>query len=61
VITGNNATRPKNGVYDYKTWKSDAWKHEIWSDALAFTLFPTSGLVYVWRKPKEAYNACFQL
>jgi hypothetical protein len=28
----------------------------IWSDELSFTLFPTSGRVYVWRTPKDAYN-----
>jgi hypothetical protein len=30
--------------------------HVIWSDELPFTLFPTSGRVYIWRTPKEAYN-----
>jgi hypothetical protein len=28
----------------------------IWSDESSFTLFPTSGRVYVWRMPKEAHN-----
>jgi hypothetical protein len=28
----------------------------IWSDESSFTLFTTSGRVYVWRTPKEAYN-----
>jgi hypothetical protein len=28
----------------------------IWSDESSFTLFPTSGRVYVWRTPKEAYD-----
>jgi hypothetical protein len=28
----------------------------IWSGELSFTLFPTSGRVFVWRIPKEAYN-----
>jgi hypothetical protein len=28
----------------------------IWSDESSFTLFPTSGRVYVWRTPKETYN-----
>jgi hypothetical protein len=27
-----------------------------WSDELSFTLFPTSGRVYIWRTPKVAYN-----
>jgi hypothetical protein len=30
--------------------------HVISSDESSFTLFPTSGRVYVWRTPKEAYN-----
>jgi hypothetical protein len=28
----------------------------MWSDDSSFTLFPTSGRVYIWRTPKEAYN-----
>jgi hypothetical protein len=28
----------------------------IWSDESSFTLLPSSGGVYVWRTPKEAYN-----
>jgi hypothetical protein len=28
----------------------------LWSDKSSFTLFPTSGGIYVWRTPKEAYN-----
>jgi hypothetical protein len=29
----------------------------IWRDESSFTLFPTSGRVYVRRTPKEAYNS----
>jgi hypothetical protein len=28
----------------------------LWSDESSFTLFPTSGRVYIWRTSKEAYN-----
>jgi hypothetical protein len=28
----------------------------MWSDDSTFMLIPTSGRVYVWRTPKEAYN-----
>jgi hypothetical protein len=28
----------------------------IWSDESSFMLFLTSGRVYIWRTPKEAYN-----
>jgi hypothetical protein len=30
--------------------------HMIWPDELSFTLFPTLGIVYIWRTPKGAYN-----
>jgi hypothetical protein len=30
--------------------------HMIWSNEPRFTLFPTSGIVYIWKTPKEAYN-----
>jgi len=42
-----------------ETWTSDDWKYVIWSDELFFTLFPTSGRVYVWKMPKEAHNPEF--
>jgi hypothetical protein len=29
-------------------------EHALWPDESSFTLFPTSGRVYVWRRPKEA-------
>jgi hypothetical protein len=28
----------------------------MWSNESIFTLFPTSGSVYIWRTPKDAYN-----
>jgi hypothetical protein len=41
--------------HDHKTWTLGN-ACVIWSDELSFQLFPTSGWVYVWRTPKEAYN-----
>jgi len=32
---------------------SDDWKYVMWSDQSSFTLFPTSGWVYVWRTSKQ--------
>jgi hypothetical protein len=55
MITENNARRRKRWCDDHKTWTSDDWKYIMWSDELYFTLFPTSGQVYVWRTPKKAY------
>jgi hypothetical protein len=43
-------------INDGVTWTSDNWKCMIWSDHSSFTLFPTSGRVYVWRTPKEVYK-----
>ncbi|GFX77101.1 transposable element Tcb1 transposase [Trichonephila clavipes] len=31
------------------------WQQVIWSDESTFTLFQTTGRVYVWRTPKEAF------
>jgi len=48
VITENNAKRRKIWCDYHKIWASDDWKYVIWSDELStFTLFPTSGRVYV--------------
>jgi len=52
LITQNNAKRRKRWCDDHKTRMSDEWKYVIWLDELSFTLFPTSGQVYVWRTPK---------
>jgi hypothetical protein len=47
-----------DGVTTMKPRKQTIGKaREIWSDESSFTLFPTSGRVYVWRTAKEAYNA----
>jgi len=57
LTTENNAKRRKRWCDDHKTWTSVDWKYVIWSDEMFFTLFPTSGRVYVWKTPKEAYNS----
>jgi hypothetical protein len=36
--------------------ETDGIRSEIRSGESSFTLFATSGRVYVWRTPKEAYN-----
>jgi hypothetical protein len=42
-----------------ETWTSDDCEYVIWSDELFFTLFPTSGRIYVWKTPKETRNPEF--
>jgi len=39
---------------------SDDWKYVMWSDESSFTLFQTSGWVYVGGKP-GILNAWYQL
>jgi hypothetical protein len=50
-------------VHDVTTIKPGHQKtgnaHMIWSDEWSFTLFPTSGRVYVWGTPKEAYSPAY--
>ena len=48
LITENNAKRGKR-------WCDDC-KYVIWSDDSSIMLFTTSGWVFVWKMPKEAYN-----
>jgi len=55
LSTQNNTKMQKRWCDDHKTWTSVDCKYVIWSDESS-VLFPTSGLVYVWTLPKEAYN-----
>jgi hypothetical protein len=54
LITENAKSRKR--WCDHNTWTSDVWKYVVGSDKSSFTLFPTSGWVYVWRTPKETYK-----
>ena len=56
MITENDTERRKRWHDDHGSWTSDDWKHVKRSGESSFTLFSTSGRVYVWRTPKEAYN-----
>lgn len=55
-ISDANARNRKMWCRSHKTWTMDQWKKVIWSDESCFTLFPTSGRVYVWRTPSQAYD-----
>jgi hypothetical protein len=46
-----------DGVMTIKPGQTTGNAHVVWSEKSSFTLFPTSGRVYVWRTPKEAYNS----
>lgn len=57
LISDANACKRKTWCRSHKTWTMEQWKTVIWSDESCFTLFPTSGRVYVWRTPSQAYDA----
>jgi hypothetical protein len=47
LIAENNTKVEKRWCDDHKTWMSNDWKYIIWSNKSSFTLFPTSGQVYI--------------
>lgn len=57
LISNANACNRKRWCRSHKTWTMEQWKTVIWSDESCFTLFPTSGRVYVWRTPSQAYDS----
>jgi hypothetical protein len=57
LITEVMSTCLKDGVTTMKPGHQTTGKARvIWLDESLFTLLSTSGRVYVWRTPKEAYN-----
>lgn len=56
LIREQNAIARKRWCKEHEGWTADQWKKVVWSDESSFTLFPTTGRVYVWRSPEEAYN-----
>lgn len=56
LIRAPNAVARKKWCKEHLGWTADEWKKVVWSDESSFTLFPTTGRVYVWRSPNEAYN-----
>ena len=55
-ISDDNVRNKKKWCLSHKAWTIEQWKRVIWSDESSFTLFPTSGRIYVWRTPSQAYN-----
>lgn len=55
-ISDANACNRKKWCLSHKAWTMEQWKTVIWSDESCFTLFPTSGRVYVWRTPSQAFE-----
>ncbi|GFU51807.1 transposable element Tcb1 transposase [Trichonephila clavipes] len=53
-VLGDHHIQSKgNGTH--RQWTPQQWQQVIWSDESTFTLFQTTGRVFVWRTPKEAF------
>ncbi|GFS97539.1 transposable element Tcb1 transposase [Trichonephila clavipes] len=57
VASGKHNSGRKRKLTDrtHRQWTPQQWQQVIWSVELTFTLFQTTGRVYVWRTPKEAF------
>ncbi|GFX91262.1 transposable element Tcb1 transposase [Trichonephila clavipes] len=51
-----NAAKRLQWCRDHLNWTELQWEQVIWSDESSFTLFQTSGHVFVWRTPTEAIH-----
>lgn len=56
LIKPHNAIIRKRWCKVHENWTADQWRQVVRSDESSFTLFPTTGRVYVWRSPEEAYK-----
>ena len=56
LITKVNASNRLAWCNEHKSWSADNWRNVVWSDESSYTLFPTTGRVYVWRTPEESYK-----
>jgi hypothetical protein len=56
LISENNTKKRQRWCDDHKSYMSGD-KYVMWTGKPSFTSFPTSGRVYVWQMPQEAYNA----
>lgn len=56
LIKPANAAKRKRWCKLYAAWTEAQWRNVVYSDESSFTLFPTTGRVYVWRSPGEEYD-----
>jgi hypothetical protein len=56
LVSTRNAAKRRQWCRAHQSWSAQRWQHVIWSDESAFTLFQTTGRVYVWRTPREAFT-----
>ncbi|GFU87673.1 transposable element Tcb1 transposase [Trichonephila clavipes] len=55
LVTARQALQLCQWCRTHRQWAPQQWQQVIWSDESTFTLFQTTGRVYVWRTPKEAF------
>ncbi|GFY26842.1 transposable element Tcb1 transposase [Trichonephila clavipes] len=55
LVTARHALQRPQWYRTHRQWTQQQWQQVIWSDESKFTLFQTTGRVYVWRTPKEAF------
>ena len=55
LLSKTNVSKRLEWCKNLQNWSLEQWKNVIFSDESSFSLFPTTGRVYVWRQPKEAF------
>ncbi|GFV83049.1 transposable element Tc1 transposase [Trichonephila clavipes] len=55
LVTARHALQRRQWCRTHRQWTLQQWQQVIWSYKSTFTLFQTTGRVYVWRTPKEAF------
>ena len=53
--SGNLCFPPSTLRRDHKGWSAEQWKQVMFSNDSSFSLFPTTGRLYVWRQLREVY------
>ncbi|HXS15321.1 MAG TPA: transposase [Candidatus Saccharimonadales bacterium] len=53
LLTEAQVRRRKQWALDHKDWREEEWKRVVFSDESPFTLFPSGGKLYVWRRLGE--------
>lgn len=56
LVSARNALKRLQWCQDHLKWTQLQWEQVIWSDESSFTLFQTTGRVFVWRTPAEAFH-----
>ncbi|GFW54956.1 transposable element Tcb1 transposase [Trichonephila clavipes] len=55
LVTARHTLQRHQWCRTHRKWTPLQCQQVIWSDESTFTLFQTTGRVYVWRTPKEAF------